>query len=177
MWKSQKSARLIDRRIIDRPTLNYAAQNLAISVFNSMCLCAWRCVANLWTRRALWAAARANDCAAGTFVWPCEENPPLFMFDRDVCGNTDVFSVNFFNWIRATFLHANLVLDLFLGSMYESELHSYCFHPAGAAHLQSGQKARAILLYLSSRLRFISTPARGQGQNFAGSSAEQHVRW
>lgn len=71
----------------------------------------------------------------------------------------------------------NPVLDLFLSSMYEIELHSYCFHPVGAAHLQSGQYARAILLYLSSRLRFISTPASGQGQNFAGSSAEQHVRW
>lgn len=71
-----------------------------------MCLCTQRCVANLWTRAAFWAAARANDCAAGTFVWPCEEKPPLFMFARDVCGNTDVFSVNFFNWIRATFLHA-----------------------------------------------------------------------
>lgn len=112
MWKCQKSAQLIDCRIIDRPinqstyTLNYAAQNLAISVFNSMCLCAWCCVTNLWTRRAFWAAARANDCAAGTFVWPCEEKPPLFMFVRDVCGNTDVFSVNFFSWIRATFLHA-----------------------------------------------------------------------
>lgn len=71
----------------------------------------------------------------------------------------------------------NPVLDLFLGLMYESDLHSYCFHPVGAAHLQSGQSARAILLYLSSRLHFISTPAMGQGQNFAGSSAEQLVGW
>lgn len=71
----------------------------------------------------------------------------------------------------------NPVRDLFLGPMYESDLHSYCFHPVGAAHLQLGQRARAILLYLSSRLHFISAPAMGQGQNFAGSSAEQHVRW